>query len=196
MLRTPRHRAPAIVLAVLALAVLVGCSAREPQVKDVADPTGSFHIKVPSTWNAGTTSGVLIVYAGKELPADGRIEGLTMTVYPGQETTDGPLPAYLESLIDRRARSRSWKEYSFTEKAAPTTIGGLPAAACIIQGVDGAGAAFDASVWIVPKGSEAFIVMAVTPKGAYATYRSQVERIMQKDWYWHGSVDATETTTP
>lgn len=190
------------VLAVLAVAALAtallaaaGCTSKDTALKDIADPNGLFHFKVPSEWQSTVVQGLTLVYASPELPkTDTLPDTLTLAVYPSYDATDIPLPEQLKGVVERRSKNRNWRSYQASEPTS-VTVGEREGVSLDVSGVDANGAAFDARFYLVRTGDQQVGFFAVAPKGGLAKYHGDLAAIIGQRWYWHRP-EAETTANP
>ncbi|MHB1340765.1 MAG: hypothetical protein ACYC77_01970 [Coriobacteriia bacterium] len=174
-----------------------GCaSGGASELKDVTDPGSLFHFKVPTKWQHTATSDVLVVYAADKLPDAGEpVDTLTVFVFPSGEASATPVAEELRAIIESRAVSRAWQDYSVGE-SADITVGNRPAVSIRTSGTDGQGVQFEAEFILVRAAGKAVGIMSVAPAGTLEEYRADLDLLLGERWFWHVAADATSTPAP
>jgi hypothetical protein len=183
----PASRRPltALLAAALAIVAITGCSnsGSSTSQKTVSDPNGLFHFKIPADWQSNTEQGLITVYGAEDLPESGEIDALSLIVLSGStEDTGTPVGAKIVEIVDQRAASRGWTDYSVSDPGE-VMVGDRPGARVEVAGVDAEGVAFEGAYHIVRTAGSDVLIVAVSPDGGWSRDREQLDDVFEQ-WYW------------
>jgi hypothetical protein len=180
------RRLLSILLAVVfATVAITGCSASGggASQKTVADPNGLFHFKIPADWQSSTEQGLITVYGAEELPESGEIDALSLIVLSGStEDTGTPVDTKIVEIVDLRADSRGWTDYSVGDPEE-VMVGNRPGTRVEVAGADGEGVAFESGYHLVRTAGSDVLIVAVSPEGQWSRDREQLDEVFTQ-WYW------------
>lgn len=181
-----RPLVPVMLLISVTLVIsLAGCglAASEPTLSTVTDPGGVFHFKAPEDWQKTVETGLIAVYAAEELPESGSLESLSMLVlYGTTEDTQTPVADKVVEIVELRAESRGWSDYSVGEPQ-PVSVGSKTGTRVAVSGADADGNAFEGAYHLVRTGTTEVLIIAVTPEGQWSEDQASVDSIFEQ-WFW------------
>ena len=169
----------------LATVAITGCSASGggTSQKTVADPNGLFHFKIPAEWQSNTEQGLITVYGAEELPESGEIAALSLIVLSGAtEDTGTPIDTKIVEIVDLRAESRGWTDYSVGDPGE-VMVGNRTGTRVEVQGSDAEGVAFEGAYHLVRTAGSDVLIVAVSPEGQWASDGEQLDEVFEQ-WYW------------
>jgi len=188
----------ALMLVMLVLPGVPGCQSSQGagDYTDIADTAGLFHFKIPATWQHVIEPGTIMVYAAKELPAAGEdFEALTLFVFSSEVSTTAPEAEELQAIIENRAQTRGWKDYTAAEPEE-AAIGNRTGTKIAVSGLDGQGKGFSSEFFLIRTGNKTVGILAVAPSDSYADTKDDLADILANRWYWLTSSESSGTPSP
>lgn len=184
-----------IAIAVIAATAAGITACGGPKTTSVSDASGLFHVVIPAKWQSMAQTGILAIYAAKDLPKDedAAFDTLSVGIYTASAAASEPVGPRLVSLLEARAKDRKWKKQSIGQPAA-TKVGKREAYQVDVSGVDEKSREFAGRALLVRTNEREVLVFAVAPSGKWNGYEDDVDGLLTQ-WYWHQpeKTEATDT---
>jgi hypothetical protein len=175
------------VLIALSLLPLAGCS--EPELKDVPDTSGWFHVKVPENWQTTTDSNIVALYDAEKVPetdAEAR-KVLSVFLLASAEQTETAAAEAIAALVDARAKNAGWQDLEASDPQK-TEVGGREGMQVTVSAKDANGQPFEGSLTLVQTNGKEILVVAAAAPDVWSEQKSAVDDLFDH-WFWHQRVE-------